>query len=302
MPPTDGPGLPEGLASRPIAAEDVDAVVAMVNACELHDSGEVMLERADLVADARTDGFDPDRDWVLVLAGDRIVGRGLLVHRRSAWIDVHPDARGLGIGSWLRSWSEGRARAIGATRVGQTIDDRREDALRLLRDAGYLPRRTAWILRFDHPERPPEPSPPDGVELRASRPEDHDEALAMFERAFSEWEDRVTNAPGTWRALVTEREGFRPDDLMLAVADDRIVGGAFLIDAGELWIDKLAVAREHRHRGIARALLRTAFLRSFERGYGWTRLSTDSDTGALAVYERVGMRVERSFTHLALEL
>jgi ribosomal protein S18 acetylase RimI-like enzyme len=143
---------------------------------------------------------------------------------------------------------------------------------------------------------------PEGVELRASRPRDHDEALAMFERAFSEWEDRVTNAPETWRAMVTEREGFRADDLMLAVADGRIVGGAFLIDAGEIWIDKLAVAREHRHRGIARALLRTAFLRSFERGYGWTRLSTDSDTGALAVYERVGMRVERSFTHLAIEL
>jgi ribosomal protein S18 acetylase RimI-like enzyme len=89
---------------------------------------------------------------------------------------------------------------------------------------------------------------------------------------------------------------------MLAIADGRIVGGAFLIDAGEIWVDKLAVAQEHRHRGIARALLRTAFVRSFERGYGWTRLSTDSDTGARAIYERVGMRVERSFTHLALEL
>ena len=155
---------------------------------------------------------------------------------------------------------------------------------------------------MDHPERPDEPSPPADVTLRASRPADHDDALEMFERAFSEWEDRVANAPATWRALVTEREGFQPEDLMLAVAGDRIVGGAFLIDAGEIWVDKIAVVREFRHRGIARALLQTAFVRSFDRGYRWTSLSTDSATGALSVYERVGMRIHRSFTRYGLDL
>lgn len=294
--------LPPGFHDRPPTDADLDPIVAMVNECELHDAGEVMLERADLAADARTEAFDRQRDWVLVLHGDRIAAFGLFVHRRSAWLDVHPTARGRGIGTWLRRWSEGRARAAGADRVGQTIDDRRTGVLSSLRVAGYAPRRTSWILRMDHPERPAEPSPPDGVVLRASRPEDHDEALAMFERAFSEWEDRVANAPATWRALVTEREGFRPDDLMLAVAGDRVVGGVFLIDAGEIWVDKLAVDREFRYRGVARALLQTAFVRSFDRGYAWTSLSTDSDTGALSLYERVGMRVHRSFTYLALDL
>ena len=102
--------------------------------------------------------------------------------------------------------------------------------------------------------------------------------------------------------MVTEREGFRAEDLMLAVADGRIVGGAFLIDAGEIWVDKLAVAREFRHRGIARALLQTAFVRSFDRGYAWTSLSTDSGHGALSLYERIGMRIHRSFTRYGLDL
>jgi GNAT superfamily N-acetyltransferase len=235
---------------------------------------------------------------VCVLEGDRVVGRALLVHRRSAWIDVHPVARGRGIGSWLRRWSEDRAREAGADRIGQTIDDRLTDAIALLRRAGYSPRRTAWILRMDHPEPPPAPSPPDGVLVRGSRPEDRDDALAMFELAFSEWEDRVANAPATWRATITEREGFRFDDLILATAGDRIVGSAFLIDADEIWVDKLAVDRDFRHRGIARALLHTAFQRSFERGYPWT----DSDTGALSLDERVGMRIHRSFTHHALDV
>jgi ribosomal protein S18 acetylase RimI-like enzyme len=102
--------------------------------------------------------------------------------------------------------------------------------------------------------------------------------------------------------MVTRREGFGSEDLVLAVANRRIVGGAFLIDAGEIWVDKLAVDSEFRHRGIARALLQTAFVRSFDRGYAWTSLSTDSTTGALSLYERIGMRIHRSFTRYGLDL
>jgi len=58
----------------------------------------------------------------------------------------------------------------------------------------------------------------------------------------------------------------------------------------------------HRHRGIARALLWTAFRRSFDSGYDHTSLSTDSRTGALMLYEHIGMHVTRSFTHWAIEL
>ena len=67
-------------------------------------------------------------------------------------------------------------------------------------------------------------------------------------------------------------------------------------------MDKLAVAATHRHRGVARALLQTAFRRSFERGYDHTSLTTDSRTGALSLYERVGMHVTRSFTNWGLDL
>ena len=155
---------------------------------------------------------------------------------------------------------------------------------------------------MDHPERPADPEPPAGVTLRPWRPGDTGPAMLMFERAFSEFRDRLPSTLVTWRAMTVEREGFAPEDLVLAVEDGEIVGGAFILDADEIWVDKLAVAREARHRGVARALLTTAFQRSFDRGYRQTRLSTDSKTGALALYERVGMRVARSFTHLAIDL
>jgi mycothiol synthase len=294
--------LPDGLRARTIATDDLDDVVAMVNACELHDTGELMLERADLLADAGAVGFDPEADWLCVSDGERLVAWAMLEDSRRAIVDVHPDVRGRGIGTRLRRWSEARASELGAPRVLQTVDERRTDVVAMLTAAGYTSRGTSWILRMDHPDRPDPADVPADVELRAFRPEDEDEVLAMFERAFSEFEGREPSTPATWRSMVTHREGFAPEDLVLALADGRIVGGAFLIDADEIWVDKLAVAREHRHRGLARALLQTAFARSFDRGYTWTSLSTDSRTVALSFYERVGMHIHRSFDRLALDL
>ena len=295
-------GLPDGYTARPLTLADIDATVAMVNICEIHDAGEPMWERADLIADSSSDGFDRDRDWIGIFERDRIVGWCMVVHRRSVWIDVHPDARGRSIGTWLRRWSMERARALGADRVGQTVDDRRSDVAAMFLTAGYTPRRTSWILQMEHRTRPDDPEPPAGIGLRSFRLEDADEVLAMFETAFSEFADRLPSSPSTWRAATIDREGFEPEDLVEAVDGDRIVGGAFLIDADEVWVDKLAVAGPYRHRGVARALLQSAFQRAFDRGFTRTRLSTDSNTGALGLYERVGMTVHRSFTHYAIDL
>jgi mycothiol synthase len=294
--------LPEGLSWRTLTEEDVDAVVAMVNECELHDTGETMWERADVLSDSSIEGFDRGRDWVGVFEGDRVVGWAMLVHHRSVWADVDPDARGQGIGTWLRAWSESRGREIGTDRIGQTIDDRLTDVADFLTCAGYTPRHTSWILLMEHAELPASPSPPEGIELRPIRAADAENTFGLFERAFSEFGDRLPSTASTWRAMTFGREGFHPQDLIVAVDGDRVVGGAFFVDSNEIWVDKLAVDREYRRRGIARALLLTAFRRSFERGYRQTRLSTDSRTGALTLYERLGMRVQRSFTNYGLDL
>ncbi|HLB39232.1 MAG TPA: GNAT family N-acetyltransferase [Actinomycetota bacterium] len=293
---------PRGLTSRTLTLADVEATIAMVNACELHDSGELMWERADLLSDISGEGFDRDRDWVGVFDGDRVVAWGLYVHPRRAWADVHPDFRGRGVGTWLRRWAQERGRSRGADRVTQVIDDALPDTAAMFRSAGYTPRHTSWVLRIDHPDEPEPPSPPPGIVLRPIRTDDETATMEMFETAFSEFADRPPSSGATWRAMTVEREGFSPEDLIVAVDGDRVVGGAVLLDADEIWVDKLAVAATHRHRGIARALLHTAFVRSFSRGYDHTALSTDSRTGALSLYERVGMRVARSYTNWGLDL
>jgi mycothiol synthase len=295
--------VPEGLTTRPLTLDDVDDTIAMVNTCELVDTGELMWERADLLSDISVDGFDPEKDWIGVFDGDRIVAWAFLQGPRRLWLDVAPDVRGRGIGTSLRRWAIARARERGNDRLGQTIEDTRTDVATALRLAGFTPRHTSWILQMDHRTEPPVPEPLDGIEIRAIRmPDEERKTLEMFETAFSEFDDRLPTALEDWRASVTQREGFVPEDLVVAVDGDLVVGGAFLIDSDEIWIDKLAVAASHRHRGIARGLLNTAFRRSFERGYDHTSLSTDSRTGALTLYERVGMRVTRSFTNWAIDL
>ena len=294
--------LPDGLTARPLTATDVDDVIAMINACERHDTGELMWEREDLIADSSSDGFDPERDWIGVFDGDRCVAWAMVLQQRRTFVDVHPHMRRRGIGSALQDWAIYRVRALGGAYASQTIDDRRTDVVSALQAAGYTPRFTSWVLRMDHPV-PPEPAPPDGITLRAFRPADETELLAMFEEAFSEFEDRPPSSAGTWRAMTTRREGFRNEDMIVAVDGERIVGGAFLIrSAGSIWVDKFAVHRDYRHRGIARAMLAAAFARSHELGSSFTELNTDSRTGALSFYERIGMHIRLSYTNWALDL
>jgi ribosomal protein S18 acetylase RimI-like enzyme len=60
-------------------------------------------------------------------------------------------------------------------------------------------------------------------------------------------------------------------------------------------VGSLAVRRPWRRRGLGEALLRDAFLRFAERGKRSAGLGVDAEntTGAVALYERVGMHVVR---------
>ncbi|GAB3925124.1 hypothetical protein GCM10029976_017950 [Kribbella albertanoniae] len=96
--------------------------------------------------------------------------------------------------------------------------------------------------------------------------------------------------------LTIGRAGFRPDASTLAYDGDVLVGVVIALDGDEGYVEQLAVGVDHRNRGIARAMLdRTAA--EFHR-LGRTKLTlwTHSGTGALAMYEHLGLSVRRSTT------
>ena len=62
------------------------------------------------------------------------------------------------------------------------------------------------------------------------------------------------------------------------------------------WVRILGVLPEHRRRGLGQALLRHTFAEFGSRGFRVVGLGVDAEnpTGAVSVYERAGMHVERT--------
>lgn len=296
--------LPDGVKVRPHGMQDVHASFRLFALSELHDLGEVEVEEEDVASEFRKPSFDASRDTIGVWSGSALVADAYLLRRTRADVAVDPAWRGRGIGTWLREWTEGRAREIGANQIGQMIADARADAVRLLTNAGYTPRSRAWILRIDHTEEPVLFEPPEGIAIRPFQPtrDDH-AAYRVIEEAFSELSNRHPQSFQDWAETTIRRADFDPERFLLAAEGGDVIGAALGFSfEGEGWIEQLAVRRSHRGRGIARALLHRSFRQAWDRGERTSGLSTNSDTGALTLYEKVGMHVRRSYTNYALDL
>jgi GNAT superfamily N-acetyltransferase len=300
--------LPAGFSARTCTTADVHAVFELIAACEEHDVGEALIDLEDIESEWMRPTFELERDTIAVVddASGRIVAQGEMTYENRADCAVHPDRRGRGIGSWLVAWTEERARSRGASRVGQTVVDTAADAVDLFERRGYEPLWTSWILQIRFADTPPEtPTLPDGYGIRDFVPGTDDHGVhAVIDAAFLEWSDREPEPFEEWRVKTIGRQGFEPWLLPLVVGPSGdIVGAAFLIDSeedNEGWVQQLAVAREHRGLGLGRALLDESFERFRARGRTGCGLNTDLRTGALGLYEHVGMSVKSSYTHHAL--
>lgn len=296
--------LPEGFTSRPTTPEDADVLTELIAACELADDGAVEIVRDDIVVAYERSGFDPAMDTLLVLDRDVVVGYAELFRRRGD-ADVRPTHRGRGIGSALLAWTEARARMLDEPDVGQTKTDANAGARELFLANGYEPTFTSWILRIPLDDSPESPEVPEGISIRPYRPSDAPAVHRVMDAAFCEWSGRDPEPFEMWAPQAIAHAAFAPDLSPLAFDRDEVVSAALSYDfpdLGEGWVHQLATRATHRHRGIARALLRTAFGSFHERGRRVAGLSTDSRTGALGLYEKVGMRVERQYTRYTKRL
>ncbi len=304
IPPPSVP-LPAGLTTRALDPADLAATFAVYADAELADTGQVALEPEDIESDWQRPSFDLATQSVGVFDGDRLVGAAEGFGARRADGAVHSAYAGLGIGTWLAAWTEELARREGGALVGQTRFAGCAGE-RLLRARGYREIWTSWVLEVPV-GAPITPQPlPAGYGLRTFVPgPDEEAAYRLIEDAFNEWPDRTPQAYADWHPRILGRRGFEPWQLRFAVAPSgEAVGVAYTIrDAGETaYVDQLAVRRDHRGLGLARALLVDAFANGRARGATRSELATDSRTGALGLYERVGMQVTQTWHHLGLDL
>jgi mycothiol synthase len=291
-----------GLTTRAATTDDAYPIYRLIAECELDLDGQAEVDPDDLVSDLARPALDLARDTVLLHdPPGELVGWAHVFKGTRAEADVRPQHRGRGLGTWLLRWTEARARETGAEKVGQTVTDHNRAAAELFRAHGYEPKDTAWILSIALDAQPPVPDPPGAITVRSYQPGRDDEAAhRLIDEAFCEWPDRDPVPFDDWAAVVIRRETFAPALSGLAFDGDRLVGAALAPDyrdEHEGYVHQLAVHRDYRERGIARALLHHTFAGFHRTGRRAVCLSTNSYTGALSLYERVGMRIRRSYTH-----
>ena len=301
--------LPEGLTSRPLTHADARAVYEVMAAEELADLGMIEIEEADIVGDWARPSFDVASSTIGVFDGDRLVGYAEHTAADRGDAAVHPDYRGRGIGTALARWTQDTARSRGATLVGMPVPQG-SPGDRLLEALGYHVRWTSWVLKLPAGATIVERPLPDGYAVRAAEPEEYPAVHAVVEDAFLEWSVRDRESYEDFLAEVTQRPGYEPWQVRVVVDPAGEVVGAAQVTLAvteddrppEAYIARLAVRRDQRHRGLAQALMVDAFASARERGAESSCLSTDSRTGALGLYEKVGMEVTSVWVNRARAL
>jgi GNAT superfamily N-acetyltransferase len=292
--------FPPGLTLRNAAFDDAQAVIELVNAAEVVDVGEEILELSDIEADWASPQLHLAQDVLLVEDTGRLVAWAQVGDER-ADANVHPDYRGRGIGLAIIEWTELRALEQAAedieVRLGQTVPEKMVGIRELFEARGYLRLWDSWVLRLPPEAELATPSLPSGVTIRPFRPGEEVAVYQVIDDAFTEWEGRESRPFEEWQARTLQRPDFDPALLLVAVAGDEPIGACHGVPyTTEGWLNQIAVEPSHRGQGIATALLATLFAEFRARGQHRLGLNTDSRTGTLGLYLGLGMRVEQTFT------
>ena len=296
--------LPDGLTERPLVPGDAAAVTDVIAAQELADVGEVVVELADLVGDYQRPGYDVSSHSVGVFEGETLVALaevGWITDR--AEVAVHPTHRGRGIGTELERWIREKARELGASEVGQPVPQG-SPGDRLLESLGHHVRWTSWVLELPEGTTIPERPLPEGYAVRAAEEPEHEACWTVQEDAFLEWANRERDTFEEWQAPTVLRPGYEPWHLRVVTDPSGEVAAMALIQTnGEsCYIARLATRKGQRGRGLAQAMLVDAFRAGAEHGAPRAELSTDSRTGALGLYEKVGMTTRMVWLNRAIGL
>jgi mycothiol synthase len=305
--------LPCGYRVRRPTADDRSAVSDLKRAVQIARHGESDVTPAEIAEEWALPRLSTEEDvWLIEDAAGTVVGYALV------WLEdppgtfvaeqtVHPAHRDRGLSEVLLDLSESRARASARAAGADATanlgvwtheDDTPRRALYERRGFQYV--RTFLNLEIDLGEPPTAPVWPAGLKVRPFRRHLDEAAVhAASDEAFHDhWRPDAMDLD-EWLDFRFER----PDldlDLWWVVWDGAQVVASLLAIETPLggYIDSLSVRRPWRGRGVARALLLQAFATLRARGLSRAYLGVDGEnpTGAVGLYESVGMRSRKGAT------
>ena len=319
--------LPPGYTLRPPTLADVPVTVAMLNANSLATIGTPSFTEDELAADWQEPGFSLATDSRVVTAPDgQIAGmsdsfcRSPYV-RHTSWGRVHPAHFGLGIGTVLTQWAEGRARqrmvaAPPEARVTVRCQNSESDqaAAEMLKSLGYQHVRSTYTMQIELTDQLPSPVWPAGITVRTMIPNQDEAALYRAkEEAFRDHWGHVATpfADGfpLWLHHLHNNPEHDPAFYFMAMDGAEIAGYALCMpniadDPEMAWVDSLGVRRPWRRQGLALALLHHLFGEFYRYGRKRVGLGVDAEslTGATRLYEKAGMTIHRQYNNYEKEL
>jgi len=298
--------------------DDLPTVVDVINRSEAADRLERGTSEQELRQSWTSPGVKPELHAFLAVVDSDVIGYGRIqLHAGNKQTGfsmfrcagrVLPSWRGRGIGTLILTECERRARSRINEATTRTVyldafaDKRQEDVAELYAAFGLRPVRYFFDMVYDAAETPPEPCyPPGHGARRYIRGRDEETTWRVMSTAFQDHWGYAPFPLEEWLYWVDSRV-FDPELTTLGLSPAGEVVGVCLciIDPArnrrrgreEGWIDSLGVLREHRGKGLGRALLLEGMRRLRRRGCMHLLLGVDTEnpTGALGLYESVGFR------------
>ena len=289
---------------RTLTSDDLDDVTALLAASDMHVLGHTDFTAGEVEADLlRTDS--EAYGWY---AGGTLVGYGWVARADDTWrvqldayvLPTHDPRLGLEMLTFLEERGVALVVAAGHDEVVFDIGVYRQDE----RTRGWMAERgfhtpTSFVrmrIDFDGPLEPAEPRA--GIDLRRSDGSEQDLRLAhrLVEDTFVEHYGHVEATYEKWHERFTER-GPGWAEVWLAEVDGEPAGvlvgtPQFEEDENAGYVRTLGTLASVRGRGVGKALLRAYFDAAQQAGRVAVLLHVDVSnvTGALRVYESVGMR------------
>ncbi|MCE9645607.1 MAG: GNAT family N-acetyltransferase [Chloroflexi bacterium] len=305
---TEKTHLGSGLILRPASIRDVNAVAKLTHdVAQIEGDASFVMTAEELTNAWRNEGFLVDRDVFVVETEDgQVVGSEEFYNENDhcklkADGCVHPEFRGLGIGTALLEKMAERARAEMAladpdTRVviQSMINTKNEAGDPLLRSAGYSPIRHYWRMEINLREAPEAVTFPSGLELRPFIKDEH--AIAVWQADNEAFLDHWGSHEFTYEnwSKKFDHPNFDPTLWMVVWDGDQVAGfsqNRFRMGSG--WVGTIGVRRSWRKKGLGLALLRHTFGEFYKRGMKTIGLGVDASnpTGATRLYQQAGMVV-----------
>ena len=309
-----------GLRFRHVSdARDAEALFSVHEQCADRDQTDRLssIEHAPTQADlerwivqAVQQGHSPD--WLVAQINTEVVGYsrivwwtetdGMWVYLTTGW--VVPSWRGKGIGTAMLHWAETRIQELASEHptnshweYASNATNTEVEATALLRENGYYAAYTVLDMELTDFSRVPQPTLPQGLELRPLTPQHYRTAWNSIQASYAKGRYAEDPTEERFRAYFEASE-HDPALWQVAWDSDEVAGQVLCkIERGRGEVYEVSVRPQWRRCGLARGLLAYGLCALQEHGVNVVRLHTVSEfpTQAKNLYGSVGFHVRKAF-------